>query len=215
MQLLRQENAAARAYRALEGQIVTLKLTPGSVVNESYLLELLGFGRTPTREAVQRLAWEGLIEIRPRSGLMIAPLVASDWLRVIDARVGPEIVLARSAARFLTPETSKLFDDAARQIKAAVETSDAQTFLNADKTLDEALAGAGDNPFAARIVAPLQTHSRRFWYRFHHETGLTESARHHLDIIAAVLSRDEDRADDMTRRLMAMLRLNAEAAITR
>lgn len=215
MQLLRQENAAARAYRALEGQIVTLKLTPGSVVNESHLLELLGFGRTPTREAVQRLAWEGLIEIRPRSGLMIAPLVASDWLRVIDARVGPEIVLARSAARFLTPETSKLFDDAARQIKAAVETSDAQTFLNADKTLDEALAGAGDNPFAARIVAPLQTHSRRFWYRFHHETGLTESARHHLDIIAAVLSRDEDRADDMTRRLMAMLRLNAEAAITR
>lgn len=215
MQAFRQEGVAAKAYRALEEQIVTLKLTPGSVVNETYLLELLGLGRTPTREAVQRLAWEGLIEIRPRSGLMIAPLMASDWLRVIDARVGPEIVLARSAARFLTPETSKQFNDAAAQIKEALETADAQTFLNADKALDEALAQAGDNPFAARIIAPLQTHSRRFWYRYHHETGLAESARHHLDIIKAVLNRDEDKAEKTTRRLMAMLRLNAEAAITR
>lgn len=215
MQAFWQEGVAARAYRALEGRIVTLQLAPGSVVNEAYLLDLLGVGRTPTREAVQRLAWEGLIEIRPRSGLMIAPLVASDWLRVIDARVGPEIVLARSAARFLTPETSKLFDDAAARIKAAVDSGDAQTFLDADKALDEALARAGDNAFAARIVAPLQTHSRRFWYRFHHETGLTESARHHLDIIKAVLSRDEDMADETTRRLMGMLRGNAEALITR
>ncbi len=102
----RREPAAARAYRALERMIVTLELAPGSVATEGALIERLGLGRTPVREAIQRLAWEGLIEVRPRAGLAIAPLHAGDWLRVLDARRGVEIVLARSAARFVTREAA-------------------------------------------------------------------------------------------------------------
>ena len=56
-------------------------------------------GRDSAREAIQRLAWEGLLEVRPRAGIAVAALHAGDWLRVIDARRGVEIVLARSAAR--------------------------------------------------------------------------------------------------------------------
>ena len=97
-----QEPAATRAYHALERMIVTLDLLPGSVVTEGALIDRLGFGRTPVREAIQRLAWEGLIEIRPRAGLAIAPLHPGDWVRVIDARRSLELLLARSAARFVT-----------------------------------------------------------------------------------------------------------------
>src|SRR5690606_13001933 len=82
------EPAAARAYRMLERMIVTLELAPGSVQTEGALIERVGLGRTPVREAIQRLAWEGLIEIRPRAGLGIAPLHQSDWLRVLEARRG-------------------------------------------------------------------------------------------------------------------------------
>src|SRR6478609_3116068 len=101
--------AAARAYRMLERLIVTLELSPGSIATEGGLIERVGLGRTPVREAIQRLAWEGLIEIRPRAGLEIAPLHAADWLRVLDARRGVEIILARAAARFATPEIAALF----------------------------------------------------------------------------------------------------------
>ena len=91
------ESDSARASGALERDIVTLELAPGSVTTEGYLIDRLGFGRTPLREAIQLLAWEGLLEIRPRAGLAIAPLNAGDWLKVLDARTGIEIVLARVA----------------------------------------------------------------------------------------------------------------------
>jgi DNA-binding GntR family transcriptional regulator len=209
------EPAASRAYRELERLIVTLELPPGSVATESTLIDRLALGRTPVREAIQRLAWEGLIEIRPRAGLAIAPLHAGDWLRVIDARSGVEIVLARSAARFVTLETAKQFEEAALAMQQATSAHDVIGFLEADKALDEALAVAADNDFAARLAAPLQTHSRRFWYRFHRETGLADSARHHVALIEAIVRHDEAAAAERAEQLMTMLRSNAEAAATR
>lgn len=209
------EPATARAYFALERLIVTLELAPGSVATEGALIERLGLGRTPVREAIQRLAWEGLIEIRPRAGLAIAPLHAADWLRVIDARRGVEIVLARSAARFVTRPIAVRFHEAALAMRQAVLASDVIAFLEADKALDEVLALASDNPFAARLAAPLQTHSRRFWFRYKADTGLAEAAEHHVSLIRAILDGHEAEAAGEADRLMALLRGHAERAATR
>lgn len=205
--------ASVRAYRVIERAIVTLELAPGSMTTESALAERVGFGRTPLREAIQRLAWEGLVEIRPRAGLAVAPLHASDWLRVLDARVGIEMTLARSAARFSTAQSAEAFKTAAQNMHAAVLASDVVAFLEADKALDEAMALAADNPFAARVAAPLQTHSRRFWFRFQRDTGLAESAGRHVDLIGKILDRDEAGAAAQAERLMLLLRSHAEAAI--
>jgi DNA-binding GntR family transcriptional regulator len=84
--------------------------------------------------------------------------------------------------------------------------------LDADKKLDEALTAAADNKFAARLVAPLQTHSRRFWYRYQRNAGLAEAAEHHVDIVRAVLDGNEAHAGREAERLIALLRLHAEAA---
>ena len=97
------EPAALRAYHALEKMIVTLELPPAAITTEKALIENLQLGRTPVREAIQKLAWEGLIEIRPRAGLAIAPLKAQDWVQIVDARRGVETVLARCAARHAPP----------------------------------------------------------------------------------------------------------------
>ena len=210
-----QEPATARAYHALERMVVTLELLPGSVVTEGALIERLGLGRTPVREAIQRLAWEGLVEVRPRAGLAIAPLHAGDWLRVIEARRGVERLLARSAARFVTRNAADLFHAAALAMQQAVMQADVLAFLRADKALDEALALAADNPFAARVAAPLQTHSRRFWYRYNAETGLAESAEHHVALIRSILEGDEEGAASEAERLMTLLRIHAEAAAKR
>lgn len=206
------EPAAARAYRALERLIVTLELAPGSVTTEGALIGQLGLGRTPVREAVQRLAWEGLVEIRPRAGLSVAPLNAGDWLKVLDARAGVEGVLARSAARFVTREAGRRFEAAALAMQRAVAARDVVAFLAADKALDEAMAAAADNPFAVRTAAPLQSHSRRFWFRYRSATGLAEAAANHVSIIEAVLDRDPDAAGREAERLIALLRVHAAAA---
>lgn len=211
MSEIREAPAASRAYLAMERMIVTLDLAPGSLTTEQALVERVGLGRTPVREAIQRLAWEGLLEVRPRAGLAVAPLNASDWLRVIDARRGVEIVLARSAARFVTPEAADLFHAAAIAMQQAVIGGDVIAFLEADKAVDDAMARAADNPFAARVAAPLQSHSRRFWFRYRRETGLAPAAEHHVEIIRAVSSGDEYAAAEAAAGLMDLLRANAEA----
>ena len=91
--------AAKRAYRALEGMIVTLELAPGTITTEGALIERLALGRTPVREAIQRLAWEGLVEIRPRSGLAVAALRPADWVLVVEARRGVEAEAAFGRSR--------------------------------------------------------------------------------------------------------------------
>ncbi|MCA0278942.1 MAG: GntR family transcriptional regulator [Proteobacteria bacterium] len=209
------EPAAMRAYHQLERLIVTLELAPGSIATEGSLIELLGLGRTPVREAIQRLAWESLVEIRPRAGLAIASLHAGDWLRVIDARRGVEILLARSAARFVTRDAVDHFHDAALAMQKAVIANDVQAFLAADKALDAALAAAADNEFASRLAAPLQAHGRRFWFRYRRETDLAALAEHRVALIRSVLDNDEDAAAADTDRLITMLRVHAEATATR
>jgi len=206
-------SAAMQAYRALERSIVTLALAPGATITEGELIAHTGLGRTPVREAIQRLAWEGLVEIRPRAGLAIARLIAGDWAKVLDARRGVEALLARSAARNATPAAIELFYSAALAMERAASGGDVLGFLDADKAFDEALAEAADNAFAARVAAPLQTHSRRFWYRFQRTASLADSAGGHVDIIQAILARDGDRAAAESDRLNTTLRdYAAEAA---
>ena len=207
--------ASARAYRALERMIVTLELAPSATTTEGILIDRLGLGRTPVREAIQRLAWEGLIEVRPRAGLAVAPLRAGDWLLVVDARRGVEQVLARSAARHMTADAAARLGDAAHAMNRAVIAGNVIAFLEADKLLDEIMADAADNVFAARVAAPLQTHSRRFWYRYQSDSGLAQSAEHHVDLIRAILDGDEKRAGREADRLMLMLRGLAEQAARR
>nr|WP_295464505.1 GntR family transcriptional regulator [Mesorhizobium sp.] len=207
-----QESATRRAYRMLERMIVTLELAPASVTTEGALIERIGLGRTPVREAIQRLAWEGLLEVRARAGLAVAPLHASDWVKVIDARRGVEAVLARAAARHATRETAQRFHDAALSMRKAVISGNVFAFLQADKALDEAMAEASDNPFAALVAAPLQTHSRRFWYRYQADSGLAAAADRHMALIKAVLDGDGDAAAAESDRLMALLRAHAEDA---
>lgn len=209
----RAEPASARAYRRLEQMIVTLELSPASVTTEGALIDRLRLGRTPVREAIQRLAWEGLIEVRPRAGLAIAPLHAGDWLKVIDARRGVEQVLARGAARFATHDTAVRFHDAALTMRKAVVAGNVVAFLEADKALDEAMAAAADNPFAARVAAPLQTQSRRFWFRYQADTGLSAAAERHMSLIKAILEGEPDAAAAEADRLMGLLRAHAEEAV--
>ncbi len=207
-----QESATRRAYRALERMIVTLELSPGSVTTEGALIERIGLGRTPVREAIQRLAWEGLLEVRARAGLAVKPLYASDWVKIIDARRGVEAVLARAAARHATRETAQRFHDALLAMRKAVVAGNVLAFLQADKALDEAMADASDNPYAAMVAEPLQIHSRRFWYRYQAESGLSAAADRHMILIKAVLEGNGDEAAAESDRLMALLRSYAEEA---
>ena len=211
----RSEPAAAAAYRAIERMIVTLDLAPAANVSEADIMRRVRLGRTPVREALQRLAWEGFVDVRPRAGIIVTPLNPSDWIKVIDARRGVEIVLARLAARYLTRDIASRFRDVSLAMRKAAIMGDVMAFLDSDRRFDKTLAAAADNAFAARLAAPLQTHSRRFWFRYQSERGLAAATEAHLAALAAMIDGDEEGAALKTGDLMALLRTYAAVVATR
>jgi DNA-binding GntR family transcriptional regulator len=203
------ESLAELAYRQIEEMIVTLRLEPGAIVNERALTDITGMGRTPVREAVQKLAWEGLMEIRPRSGIAIAELNPQDFSKILDAREGIERVLARGAAHYGAQLHHHRLREASDIMSKAVASSDVTGFLAADKTFDTVLGQAAGNPFAARLASPLQTHSRRFWFRLQRPNGLQQSVAAHKALIEAIIDRDPQAAERAADRLIEHLRLLA------
>src|SRR5271157_5359593 len=100
--LLQTETLTEKAYRALEEEIVTLRIPPGTVVSEAILSRRLGVGRTPVREALQRLAREWLVVILPRRGIVVSDIDPIRQLRLLEVRREIERLLVRSAARRAT-----------------------------------------------------------------------------------------------------------------
>ncbi len=207
------DSAASQAYRAIERLIVTLELAPGLVTTEGDLIERVGLGRTPVREAIHRLSWEGLVDIRPRAGLAIAPLNPADWLKILDTRRGVEPLLARSAARLIAQPAIERFAGVAAAFGRAVMSEDVADFLDADKAFDDAIAAAAENPFASRLAGPLQVHSRRFWCRYRVPGGIAEAADRHVAVLDAIVERDPERAGEEMEALIVLFRAIAEEAV--
>src|SRR3954452_5367181 len=96
---------AERAYVDLRDRIVTLHLPPGTVLREDELMQELGIGRTPLREAVKRLALEKLVEVQPRRGSFVTAIEAADIQNITEVRAELEGYAAELAALRLDPET--------------------------------------------------------------------------------------------------------------
>ena len=91
-------SASGRAYRAIRELIVTLDLPPGSVVSERELMDRLGLGRTPVREALRDLAREQLVEVYPRRGMFVSGVDVGDMAGLSEVRLVLEGTAARLAA---------------------------------------------------------------------------------------------------------------------
>lgn len=209
------KTSAEYAYRRLEQMIVMLELAPGSQTSESELQQKVGVGRTPVREAIQRLAWEGLLEIRPRAGIAVAPLAGEDWLRIMEIRRNVELVLARSAARQIDAEAKITLQSAVELMIQAADADDLPAYAAADKLFDIGMAEATRNCHLVRAATPLQTHTRRFWMHYQGRMDIRKALTGHIALAEAVIDRDPGRAVRETRRLMSYLRTRAETAVER
>ncbi|WP_411035539.1 GntR family transcriptional regulator [Shinella sp. BYT-45] len=187
------ETAASQAhlaYLALEGLIVTLKLKPGSLVTERQLIELAGHGRTPVREAIQKLEWQGLIAVRPRAGLQIAAIRPEDHAEVMATRRQLEPLAADLVARHAGARHRDRLVACAQAMTACSIHSDMEGFLAADKAFDEILEEACPNRFLTAALAPLQTHARRLWFARADSRHMDGSVDRHVKVIRAIRNGD-------------------------
>lgn len=186
---------ADQAHSALEELIVTLKLPPGSLWTEVELCDMIGIGRTPVHEAVQRLASQHLISVMRRHGLVISKVDIREQLLVLEARRELERLIVTKAARRGSDIEKKELMKQAKGMMSASEQGDAQLFLRRNFAVKRYIAECAQNPFAAEAIAPLLTLSLRFYYIHHnHLNDLLKVSNFHFDVVKAIIAGNEELA---------------------
>ena len=192
-----------QAYQELEERIVTLQLQPGEVLSEAALSEQLGIGRTPIREALQRLAREGLILILPRKGILVSEINPRKQLLVLEVRRELERLMARAGAARRTGLERDAFLAIANGMEHAASDNDDIAFMRYDNELNALISRAAHNEYALRAIDLMNGLSRRFWYVHYKEAAdLPLCARLHASVARAIANGDPEQAAAASDRLV-------------
>ena len=199
------ETAEARsqseeAYLRIRDRIVSLDMPPGSVVNEARLRENLKIGRTPIREALQRLARENLVKSVPHRGTFVTDVNITDLARITEVRV----VLEAHAARLAAEKLASTDRDAIEHLLAVVErrsVTDQRELMQLDQQIHQLVYRAARNPFLEATLERYFNLSLRLWYLvLDREIRLREAVDEHVELLKAILGGDGDLAEHIMRR---------------
>jgi len=207
------ESLANQAYDVVERLIVTLELSPGTVFSETELSERIGIGRTPLREALQRLAGDRLVVALPRRGMMVTEINVTEYLALLETRRELDRLIAVRACRRGNTEQRNTLRQCALKIRDAAHHQDVNAFMRLDKTCDEILEAASRNAFAVQAVAPLHAHCRRFWLMYKENGDLAQSATLHGAMMRAVAEGNEQKAAEASDALIDYLELFTREAL--
>ena len=189
----------ARASDQVENElrrlILTLELEPGLALSEATLMKRYGWGRTPLREAFQRLAEQGLLQTVPQLGAVVTPLDLFDFVEVMDAMslvIGPAAALA--CKRLTEAELTQL-DELVVQAEAAATAGDFERLSELDFEFHSVLAQATGNRYLSDYLRRLHQVARRFnfaaWKR---ERNATPSLAEHRQLAAIFRAREVQNA---------------------
>ena len=184
-----------KAYQLIRHKIITLELPPLSAIDEQALMQALQLGRTPIREALQRLAVEGLILSIPRRGMFVAEISITDLQKIFELRVILEGFCARLAAQRATPEQLSRIQSVLHELDYVAE-GDAQALMAIDERFHELLYQAADNEFLASTLSRLHALSCRLWYLvLDRLDGVRGAMEQHVDITEALKAREAEQAE--------------------
>lgn len=157
-------NLTQKAYDMLLEMILSMILEPEHIYSEGELSEAVQIGRTPVREAIQRLQFDMLVEIIPRSGIRIVPLRLEDYYLQIEVRRLLEKLIITRAAKFATPQERTRLCALADQYEQVTQSQDDVAALRVDAEFHALVADSARNPFAKRALQPFQILEQRLYY---------------------------------------------------
>ncbi len=191
---------AERAYQLLVAKITRLELPPGAVLVEKALMEDLGIGRTPIREALQRLAMEGLVTHLPSRGMLVADITATGVQHIYEFRGLIDGCTARLAASRATEADARELAALQVGLVRATEDDDIDRYVALDRRFYEVLARAAQNTYIAEAVPRIFNLHLRLWFFIANRRGTWHDiARAHevmtAGVVEAVKQRDPEAAE--------------------
>jgi DNA-binding GntR family transcriptional regulator len=187
---------AQRAYQEIKHRILENQFPAGTIKLEQELAELLEMSRTPIREAMIRLAREGMIDIRPRHGMRVLPVSADDMREIYEILTALEAEAAAQIAQDGAPaERIAELRDAVERMDRALDADDLEAWAQADDRFHRLILDTCKNNRLKAII-------EQFWDQSHRVRMLTLRLRpkptgsnhDHRALVDAIERRDPDDA---------------------
>lgn len=203
-------SARQRAYDGIRSGILSGNFRPGAFIEEAVACEVTGVSRSPVREALNRLAAEGFLELHPRRGALVKPLSADELRDLFEVRQIVESHAARRICRDRRAIPAELTELCDRH--EATSAEDLLACVEINRLFHQAFVAASGNTVLVQVFDNLQANLTRVaMLSLQLGVGKTEVIeREHRELIEAVTAHDEARAlDVLERHLQPMPRLMA------
>ena len=185
---------AEQAYQEIKRLIISTELNPGAVINESKLMDTLGFGRTPIREALKRLQSDDLVVVKPRRGIFVADLAITDLPKIFEVRVELESLAVKLACQRITEDELKQLRILANQ-NLNSSTSPKEEMIELDGKFHALVREATHNRFLISNLEYYYNLSTRIWHlALPRATAEEIDVEAHCEIYQAIAAKDEDLA---------------------
>lgn len=197
--VLSRRRATDEVYDVLRGGILQHHFRPGERLHVDRLASSLGVSLTPVRHALQHLAAEGLVEIRPRSGTFVASLTSEDVIETFDIRRALECLAVETAVENLTEEQMKQLRRLVWKLAEPVESEQDRLRHEQDNSqFHRLIVEASGKRRLASMYEDLKAHIQiAMVHRISAEEAmerLADEQREHEEIMLALEARDKDRA---------------------
>lgn len=197
----RTETATDVAYVGLKNAILTCELAPATFVTESQLTESTGHGRGAIREALARLAMEGLVEVQPRRGYRVTDVSLSDLREVFEMRLLLEPHAAEQAAVHAPRAKIRVLHDLAHATFVGGDRASYIAYIEANREFHTRLAAAAGNNRLANAIRQLLEETQRVLFLSLTARSTTDTPLHeHHDLYDAVLEGDAAKAWEISKR---------------
>jgi DNA-binding GntR family transcriptional regulator len=198
------QSLSDRAYFAIRELIVTLELSPGSIVSERGLQKRLGVGRTPVREALQRLEGESLIEVYPRRGIFVSNVNVLDLGVLSEVRIALEGFAARLAAERATAADRAATAELIADLEELSATADERLLIDLDQRIHRHVYRCAHNSFLETTLDGYYVLTLRIWFlALDRVNRLGDAVKEHLELLVAIRDGDPARAEDAMKRHVA------------
>lgn len=205
--------ASKKAYHLIKEKIITLELAPSSVIDEQALMKELGLGRTPIREALQRLSAEGLVNIVPRRGMFVTDISITDLQKIFEVRIVLTGFCARLAAQRGTTDQVAQMEQVLRGLEQ-VQSGDYKVLIDIDRRFQRLMYQAAGNDILAESLDRLYDLSLRIWYLVLHQLGdVRDAIEQHRQVAEALKARDGARAEALIQQHIVQFQQKIKAVL--
>ncbi len=191
---------AERAYVDLREEIIGVRLPPGTLLREEELMQRLGVGRTPVREAVQRLQRDGFVTVIPRRGTLVSEISITDLAAIYEVRKKLESWASRLAAERVTEAEREEARSLLGELKGLKAGGEYERLLAVDRRIHRFIYGATRNAFLAETLDQYHNLSMRILHvamqRYPPLTPRLDDVVHEQSaVLDAVLASDGESAE--------------------